>query len=91
MAFRWAFPAEALSNRRYRFWPFSPAAVNQSLEERSRHRVDSSAESIQRRHSLHIPWDIPSNPAHIRAMAAQHGLRFDAMNSNTFQDQTDSS
>ena len=25
----------------------------------------------------------------IKALAAQHGLRFDAMNSNTFQDQPD--
>ena len=39
--------------------------------------------------SLHIPWDIPDNPAQIQALAAQHGLVFDAMNSNTFQDQPD--
>jgi len=36
---------------------------------------------------LHIPWDIPENAANIKALAAQNGLRFDAMNSNTFQDQ----
>jgi len=36
---------------------------------------------------LHIPWDIPENASHIKALAAQHQLRFDAMNSNTFQDQ----
>jgi L-rhamnose isomerase/sugar isomerase len=39
--------------------------------------------------SLHIPWDIPEKPKHIKALAAQHGIRFDAMNSNTFQDQKD--
>jgi L-rhamnose isomerase/sugar isomerase len=39
--------------------------------------------------SLHIPWDIPENVASIKALAAQHGLRFDAVNSNTFQDQKD--
>ncbi len=36
--------------------------------------------------SLHIPWDIASADD-LRAKAQQHGLRFDAMNSNTFQDQ----
>jgi L-rhamnose isomerase/sugar isomerase len=39
--------------------------------------------------SLHIPWDIPTDPKAIRALAAQHGLKFDAVNSNTFQDQAD--
>jgi L-rhamnose isomerase/sugar isomerase len=38
---------------------------------------------------LHIPWDIPENYAVIKALAAQLGLRFDAVNSNTFQDQKD--
>ncbi len=37
--------------------------------------------------SLHIPWDRPDDPAALRAFAAARGLRFDAMNSNTFQDQ----
>ncbi len=37
--------------------------------------------------SLHIPWDKPEDPAELRQFAASHGLRFDAMNSNTFQDQ----
>ncbi|HYK47740.1 MAG TPA: TIM barrel protein, partial [Parafilimonas sp.] len=35
----------------------------------------------------HIPWDIPEDAANIRSLAAQNGLKFDAMNSNTFQDQ----
>ncbi|HEY4198076.1 MAG TPA: TIM barrel protein, partial [Mucilaginibacter sp.] len=34
-----------------------------------------------------IPWDIPENASEIKAFAAQHGLHFDAVNSNTFQDQ----
>ncbi|WP_417241815.1 L-rhamnose catabolism isomerase [Celeribacter sp.] len=38
--------------------------------------------------SLHIPWD-KANPDDMRAKADQHGLGFDAMNSNTFQDQPD--
>jgi L-rhamnose isomerase / sugar isomerase len=37
--------------------------------------------------SLHIPWDRPDNPAELRKFAAARGLHFDAMNSNTFQDQ----
>jgi L-rhamnose isomerase/sugar isomerase len=47
------------------------------------HALNQSSGAI----SLHIPWDIPENPANVRALAAQHGLRFDAVNSNTFQDQ----
>tara|TARA_R110002167_G_scaffold44741_15_gene134518 strand:+ start:731 stop:2011 length:1281 start_codon:yes stop_codon:yes gene_type:complete len=38
--------------------------------------------------SLHIPWD-RQDPATLNAKAEELGLRFDAMNSNTFQDQTD--
>jgi L-rhamnose isomerase/sugar isomerase len=38
--------------------------------------------------SLHIPWD-KADPADMLAKAGEHGLGFDAMNSNTFQDQED--
>ncbi|WP_151719050.1 L-rhamnose catabolism isomerase [Gemmobacter serpentinus] len=38
--------------------------------------------------SLHIPWD-KADPADLLAKAAEHGLGFDAMNSNTFQDHAD--
>ena len=37
--------------------------------------------------SLHIPWDKPDDPRTLRAYAAERGLGFAAMNSNTFQDQ----
>lgn len=37
--------------------------------------------------SLHIPWDEPRDPAALREYAVALGLGFDAMNSNTFQDQ----
>lgn len=37
--------------------------------------------------SLHIPWDKPENVAELRDFARSRGLHFDAMNSNTFQDQ----
>ena len=36
--------------------------------------------------SLHVPWDDPPDPAALRAHAAELGIAFDAMNSNTFQD-----
>src|SRR6476469_9021294 len=37
--------------------------------------------------SLHIPWDKPDSTTELREVAADLGLHFDAMNSNTFQDQ----
>ncbi len=39
--------------------------------------------------SLHIPWDTPDDPSELREYATALGLHFDAMNSNTFQDQED--
>jgi L-rhamnose isomerase/sugar isomerase len=36
--------------------------------------------------SLHIPWDRCNDYAELREAAADHGLAFDAMNSNTFSD-----
>ncbi len=39
--------------------------------------------------SLHIPWDEPEDPAALRAHARDLDLGFDAVNSNTFQDQAD--
>jgi L-rhamnose isomerase/sugar isomerase len=36
--------------------------------------------------SLHVPWDDPADPAALRAHAESLGIGFDAMNSNTFQD-----
>src|SRR5213079_3089245 len=37
--------------------------------------------------SLHIPWDKPHDAADLKQFAEARGLHFDAMNSNTFQDQ----
>src|SRR5690242_21143754 len=39
--------------------------------------------------SLHIPWDKPRDANELKQYAAARGLGFDAMNSNTFQDQRD--
>ena len=37
--------------------------------------------------SLHIPWDKPDDPKELVEFAQAVGIGFDAMNSNTFQDQ----
>lgn len=37
--------------------------------------------------SLHIPWDKPEDATKLLEFAAERGLSFDAMNSNTFQNQ----
>ncbi len=37
--------------------------------------------------SLHIPWDKASDYSELRQTASSYGLGFDAINSNTFQDQ----
>jgi L-rhamnose isomerase/sugar isomerase len=39
--------------------------------------------------SLHIPWDKPADAGELLRFAEQRGLYFDAMNSNTFQDQAE--
>jgi len=36
--------------------------------------------------SLHVPWDNPDDPEGLRVYAEEQGIAFDAMNSNTFQD-----
>jgi L-rhamnose isomerase/sugar isomerase len=38
--------------------------------------------------SLHFPWDKTTDTAALRQQAESHGLYFDAVNSNTFQDQS---
>src|SRR5690606_28019847 len=50
------------------------------------HKLNAASGTI----SLHIPWDTADNVPAIKALVAQHGLSFDAMNSNTFQDQANS-
>jgi L-rhamnose isomerase / sugar isomerase len=48
------------------------------------HQLTGATPSV----SLHIPWD-KADPADLKAKAEESGLSFDAMNSNTFQDQAD--
>ncbi len=88
IAFQVAIPSWALGTGGTRFGRFSSGGEPRNLEEKIEdigllHALNNSSGAI----SLHIPWDIPDNANNIKALAAQHGLRFDAMNSNTFQDQ----
>jgi L-rhamnose isomerase/sugar isomerase len=86
--FQIAIPSWALGTGGTRFGRFGGGGEPRSLEEKIAdigllHALTASADAI----SLHIPWDIPSNAENIKARAKENGLRFDAMNSNTFQDQ----
>src|SRR6478672_1945968 len=88
--FQVAIPSWALGAGGTRFGRFSIGGEPGNLEEKIEdigllHALNQSSGAI----SLHIPWDIPSNTSNIKALAAQNGLSFDAMNSNTFQDQPD--
>ena len=88
MAFQVAIPSWALGTGGTRFGRFSGGGEPRNLEEKIEdigllHALNQSSGAI----SLHIPWDIPENIASIKTLASQLGIRFDAMNSNTFQDQ----
>jgi L-rhamnose isomerase/sugar isomerase len=86
--FQVAIPSWALGAGGTRFGRFSiggePATLTDKINDVGLiHALTQSAGAI----SLHIPWDIPKDPAGIKKLAASHGLVFDAVNSNTFQDQ----
>ncbi len=86
--FHVAIPSWALGTGGTRFARFSGGGEPGSLEEKIEdvgilHALNKSSGSI----SLHIPWDIPRDPQAVKSLAAELGLKFDAVNSNTFQDQ----
>lgn len=87
--FQIAIPSWALGTGGTRFGRFAtaggePTNLEQKIEDVGLlHALNNSSGSI----SLHIPWDIPQNPEQIKSLAAGYGLKFDAVNSNTFQDQ----
>jgi len=88
--FQIAIPSWALGTGGTRFGRFPGGGEPRSLEEKIEdvgllHSLNQSSGAI----SLHIPWDIPKDAKAIKALAAQYGLKFDAVNSNTFQDQPD--
>lgn len=88
--FQVAIPSWALGAGGTRFGRFPIGGEPGSLEEKVAdvgllHALNRSSGAI----SLHIPWDIPEDTTAIKALAESHDLVFDAVNSNTFQDQDD--
>ena len=86
--FQVAIPSWALGAGGTRFGRFSfggePSNLAQKIDDVGIiHALTQSAGAI----SLHIPWDIPEDAKAIKQRAKSHGIIFDAVNSNTFQDQ----
>lgn len=89
-AFQIAIPSWALGTGGTRFGRFAGAGEPGTLEEKIEdigllHALNRSSGAI----SLHIPWDIPKDYKKIKQLSSELDIRFDAMNSNTFQDQKD--
>lgn len=87
-AFQIAIPSWALGMGGTRFGRFSMGGEPRNLIEKIEdigllHALNASSGAV----SLHIPWDIPENVPEIKALAAGLNIKFDAVNSNTFQDQ----
>lgn len=88
--FQIAIPSWALGAGGTRFGRFAMGGEPGNLEEKIEdvgllHALNHSSGAI----SLHIPWDIPKDTGAVKQLAEQHGLVFDAVNSNTFQDQNE--
>lgn len=86
--FQVAIPSWALGAGGTRFGRFSIGGEPGNLEQKINdigiiNALTRSAGAI----SLHIPWDIPKDAKAIEELAASHDIIFDAVNSNTFQDQ----
>lgn len=89
-AFQIGIPSWALGAGGTRFGRFPTGGAPRSIEEKIQdvgvlHALNRNSGSI----SLHIPWDIPEDYAAIKELAQVNELKFDAVNSNTFQDQPD--
>lgn len=88
MTFQVAIPSWALGTGGTRFGRFPGGGEPRSLEEKIEdigllHALNGSSGRI----SLHIPWDIPEDVQATSELASSLGIAFDAVNSNTFQDQ----
>ncbi|MFN0293665.1 sugar isomerase [Pedobacter helvus] len=89
VAFQIAIPSWALGTGGTRFGRFAisggePRTLEEKIEDVGLlHQLNAASGAI----SLHIPWDIPTDVEQIKKLAHQKGLLFDAVNSNTFQDQ----
>ena len=82
-----AAPSWALGTGGTRFGRFAgtgePRTIEEKLDDVSALNALTGA---NRTVSLHVPWDESDDPAALRSYAESVGLGFDAMNSNTFQD-----
>jgi len=88
--FQIAIPSWALGNGGTRFGRFPGKGEPRNLLEKIEdvgllHQLNQSSGAI----SLHFPWDVVEDKEAVKALANEYGLRFDAVNSNTFQDQKD--
>ncbi len=86
--FQIGIPSWALGTGGTRFGRFSGPGEPGSLEQKFEdvgllHALNKSSGAI----SLHIPWDIPEDTAKMKELARSLNITFDAVNSNTFQDQ----
>jgi len=86
--FQVAIPSWALGAGGTRFGRFSfygePSSLEQKIDDVGvLHSLTQTAGAV----SLHIPWDIPSDYAAIKEQADALHIKFDSVNSNTFQDQ----
>ncbi|MCL4143163.1 UNVERIFIED_CONTAM: hypothetical protein GTU68_040440 [Idotea baltica] len=86
--FQVAIPSWALGAGGTRFGRFGfqgePASLEQKMDDVGiLHALTQTAGAI----SLHIPWDVPTDYSAIKDLANSHDIVFDAVNSNTFQDQ----
>jgi L-rhamnose isomerase/sugar isomerase len=82
-----AAPSWALGTGGTRFGRFPIGGEPRTTEEKvddvaALHALTGANRSI----SLHVPWDDPADPEALRRYADERGVAFDAMNSNTFQD-----
>lgn len=82
-----AAPSWAVGTGSTRFGRFPGGGEPRTTEE----KIDDIAAlnaltGANRTVSLHVPWDDPADPEALRAYAEARGIGFDAMNSNTFQD-----
>jgi L-rhamnose isomerase/sugar isomerase len=86
--FQVAIPSWALGAGGTRFGRFSfygePSSLEQKIEDIGLiHSLTQTAGAV----SLHIPWDVPKDYKAIGELASSLDIKFDAVNSNTFQDQ----
>ena len=86
--FQVAIPSWALGAGGTRFGRFSfygePTNLEQKIEDVGiLHSLTQTAGAV----SLHIPWDVPQDYNAVKELASSLDIKFDSVNSNTFQDQ----